>query len=123
MGPFLIIIIQSIPRRSLNRLENFFENKMRNKIRVGTRKVVKSLNNALESTGSARQISRRTVQRYLKTTDWGNTVRRIKNKPLLIKKISKPELIFVKLLKKLDIQLRQDVVIDSDLTSSGVMNL
>ncbi|KAI2807265.1 hypothetical protein BLOT_009228, partial [Blomia tropicalis] len=87
---------ESIPRRSLNRLENFFENKMRNKIRVGTRKVVKSLNHALESTGSARQISRRTVQRYLKTTDWGNI---------------------------LDIQLRQDVVIDSDLTSSGVMNL
>ena len=84
-------------------VEKFIEDKMRDKIGVRTRKVVKSLNKEFESAGSTRQISRRIVQRYLKATDWGNIVRRIKNKPFLTKKTLKIGLIFAKLLKMLDI--------------------
>ena len=51
-----------------------------------TRRMCKSLNTAFASAGSKKILSRSTIERYVRSTDWGCVVRRVKNKPILTKK-------------------------------------
>lgn len=74
------------PSKVTNSVEKKIEDQIRDKVGVGTRKVGKCLNAEFESAGSDRKISRPTIQRYLKTTDWGSIVRNVSNKPLLSQK-------------------------------------
>ena len=74
------------PSKVSSSIKKKIEQQMRNVTGVGTRKVVKALNAEFESAGSDRKLSRPTIQRYLKTTDWGSIVRHVSNKPLLSQK-------------------------------------
>lgn len=59
---------------------------MRDKVGVGTRRVAKCLNAEFEAAGSPKTLSRSSILRYVRNTDWGSIVRRVHNKPFLSQK-------------------------------------
>ncbi|KAI2805439.1 hypothetical protein BLOT_004436 [Blomia tropicalis] len=68
------------PKKITDSVKKMIEDAMKDKANVGTRTVVKQLNKAFEEAGSSETISRSTIRRYLKTTEWGSTAKKVKNK-------------------------------------------
>lgn len=64
-------------------IKQMIEETIRDKVGVGTRKCTKSLNASLAAAGQDQTVSRSTVLRFLKETEWGCIPRFVKNKPLL----------------------------------------
>lgn len=82
------------PSKLTDSVKKKIEEEMREKRGVGVRTCVKSLNKMFEAEadaidelaggdGTKRSVSRSTVRRHLRSTDWGKVVRRVKNKPKL----------------------------------------
>ena len=64
-------------------------NQMKDVPGSSTRKCALSLNNSFDYVSRGKIISRRTVQRYVSSTDWGKTAYKIGEKPFLSKKTLK----------------------------------
>lgn len=73
---------------------------MKNKYGSSTRNCVKNLNGSFDFIARGKTISRRTVQRYLLTTDWGKTAYKITKTPFLTKKNVSDRIKFMEIVRK-----------------------
>lgn len=84
------------PRKITAFVAKMIEGQMKEKPGVGVRTCAKSLNAWFEATGQNRSISPSGIQKYLKTTDWGHTSFKLRQKPLLSERNITDRLKFIK---------------------------